>query len=195
MVSSLISSVSGIIEGVGPDWADVSLGAITLRVNVPGPIIDSMGTIGDHVRLHTSLQVREDSLTLFGFLTQDERRAFDTLLGISGIGPRLALAVLSRFTPGSLAAAVDAGDTKAFSAVPGVGNRTASRIILELKGKLDLDWGDTPAVGGDPDAVDALVALGYSDPEARQALSNIPRDGSLSTEDKIRLGLQNLAGG
>jgi Holliday junction DNA helicase RuvA len=195
MVSSLISSVSGIIEGVGPDWADVSLGAITLRVNVPGPIIDSMGTIGDHVRLHTSLQVREDSLTLFGFLTQDERRAFDTLLGISGIGPRLALAVLSRFTPGSLAAAVDAGDTKAFSAVPGVGNRTASRIILELKGKLDLDWGDTPAVGGDTDAVDALVALGYSDPEARQALSSIPRDGSLSIEDKIRIGLQNLAGG
>jgi len=195
MVSSLISSVSGIIEGVGPDWADVSLGAITLRVNVPGPIIDSMGTIGDDVRLHTSLQVREDSLTLFGFLTQDERRAFDTLLGISGIGPRLALAVLSRFTPGSLAAAVDAGDTKAFSAVPGVGNRTASRIILELKGKLDLDWGDTPAVGGDTDAVDALVALGYSDPEARQALSTILRDGSLSTEDKIRIGLQNLAGG
>ena len=109
MVSSLISSVSGVIEGVGPDWADVSLGTITLRVNVPGTTIDSMGTVGDQVRLHTSLQVREDSLTLFGFLTQEERLTFDTLLGISGIGPRLALAVLSRFTPGSLAAAVDAG--------------------------------------------------------------------------------------
>ena len=186
MVSSLISSVSGVIEGVGPDWADVSLGTITLRVNVPGTTIDSMGTGGD--------QVRDDSLTLFGFLTQEERLTFDTLLGISGIGPRLALAVLSRFTPGSLAAAVDAGDTKAFSAVPGVGNRTASRIILELKGKLDLDWGDTPAVSGDTDAVDALVALGYSDPEARSALSSITRDGSQTTEDKIRLALSALAG-
>ena len=194
MVSSLISSVSGVIEGVGPDWADVSLGTITLRVNVPGTTIASMGTVGDQVRQHTSLQVREDSLTLFGFLTQEERLTFDTLLGISGIGPRLALAVLSRFTPGSLAAAVDAGDTKAFSAVPGVGNRTASRIILELKGKLDLDWGDTPAVSGDTDAVDALVALGYSDPEARSALSSITRDGSQTTEDKIRLALSALAG-
>ena len=82
MVSSLISSVSGVIEGVGPDWADVSLGTITLRVNVPGTTIDSMGTVGDQVRLHTSLQVREDSLTLFGFLTQEERLTFDTLLGI-----------------------------------------------------------------------------------------------------------------
>jgi Holliday junction DNA helicase RuvA len=78
--------------------------------------------------------------------------------------------------------------------VPGVGNRTASRIILELKGKLDLDWGDNPAVSGDSDAVDALVALGYSDPEARQALSSISRDGSQTTEDKIRLALQALAG-
>lgn len=161
---------------------------------MPGSTIDSMGTVGDQVRLHTSLQVREDSLTLFGFLTEEERHTFNTLLGITGIGPRLALAVLSRFTPGSLAAAVEAGDTRAFSAVSGVGNRTASRIILELKGKLDLDWGDTPAAGRDTDAVDALVALGYSDPEARQALSSISRDGSLTTEDKIRLALQNLAG-
>ena len=195
MVSSLISSVSGVIEGVGPDWADVSLGAITLRVNMPGSTLDSMGAVGDQVRLHTSLQVREDSLTLFGFLTEEERHTFNTLLGITGIGPRLALAVLSRFTPGSLAAAVEAGDTKAFSAVSGVGNRTASRIILELKGKLDLDWGESPAAsGGDIDAVDALVALRYSDPEARQAMSSIARDGALTTEDKIRLALQNLAG-
>ena len=90
---------------------------------------------------------------------------------------------------------MEAGDTKAFSAVSGVGNRTASRIILELKGKLDLDWGESPAAsGGDIDAVDALVALGYSDPEARQAMSSIARDGALTTEDKIRLALQNLAG-
>ena len=104
------------------------------------------------------------------------------------------LKIRSQAVMPSLAAAVDAGDTKAFSAVPGVGNRTASRIILELKGKLDLDWGDTPAVSGDTDAVDALVALGYSDPEARSALSSITRDGSQTTEDKIRLALSALAG-
>lgn len=194
MVSSLISSLSGVIEGVGPDWADVSLGGITLRVNVPGSNIDAMGAVGEGVRLYTSLQVREDSLTLYGFLTQEERHTFETLLGISGIGPRLALAVLSRFTPGTLATAVDDGDARAFSAVPGVGNRTASRIILELKGKLDLDWSETPAASGDIDAVEALVALGYSDTEARRALASLSRDSALNTEDKIRLALQNLAG-
>ena len=194
MVSSLISSVSGVIQGVGPDWADISVGAVTLRINAPGSNIDTMGKIGATVSLHTSLQVREDSPTLFGFLTHEECYTFETLLGISGIGPRLALAMLSRFSPALLATAVDAGDTKTLSSVPGVGNRTAGRIILELKGKLSLALGDTLAVSGDVDAVNALIALGYSEPEARQSLASIANRDSLDTEDKIRLALRDLAG-
>ena len=137
MVSSLISSVRGSLEGIGPDWVDVLIGGVTFRVNVPASTIDHLGQIGEPVRLHTSLQVREDNLTLYGFLTSDMRRAFVTLLGISGVGPRLALAIMSRFTPDSLALAVSVADTDAFSAVSGVGKKTASRIVLELKGKLD----------------------------------------------------------
>jgi Holliday junction DNA helicase RuvA len=194
MVSTLISSVSGIVEAVGADWVDVSIGGITLRVSVPGSTAGGVGAAGDAVRLHTSLQVREDSLTLFGFLTDDERHTFDTLLGINGVGPRLALAVLSRFAPSSLAAAVDAADTAALSTVSGVGKRTASRIILELKGKLDLDWGGAPAGPLDADALDALVALGYSDTEARRALAAVPADGAASMEDRVRDALQHLAG-
>lgn len=190
----MISSVNGVIKGLGADWADVSIGTVTLRVNAPGSNIDAMGKIDDTVSLYTSLQVREDSLTLFGFLTKEECYTFETLLGISGIGPRLALAMVSRFSPASLANAVDTGDTKTLTSVPGVGNRTAGRIILELKGKLDLTLDDAMAVSGDADAVDALVALGYSELEARRSLASIVRTDPLDTEDKIRLALQNLAG-
>ena len=187
MVSTLISSVSGVVEAVGPDWVDVALGGITLRVSVPGSTASGVGAAGDAVRMHTSLQVREDSLTLYGFLSDEERLTFDTLLGINGVGPRLALAVLSRFAPSALAAAVDAADTAALSTVSGVGKRTASR-------KLDLDFGGAAAGPVDIDALDALVALGYSDTEARQALAALPADGAASMEDRVRDALQHLAG-
>ena len=194
MVSSLVASVSGNIEAIGLDWADISVGGLTLRVNVPGSTTESIGAVGERARLYTSLQVREDSLTLYGFLTEDERQTFETLLGISGIGPRLALAVLSRFTPAALASAVDEGDTGAFLTVSGVGKRTASRIILELKGKLELDWVLGPSEAGDRDVVDALTALGYSETEARQAVAAIPKDDSLPMDERVRDALQRLAG-
>ncbi len=194
MVSSLVTSVAGTVEAIGPDWADISVGGLTLRVNVPGSTAESIGAVGERARLHTSLQVREESLTLYGFLNEDERQTFETLLGISGIGPRLALSVLSRFTPGSLAAAVDDGDSDAFLAVSGVGKRTAGRIILELKGKLEPDWALGPATPGDRDVIDALTALGYSDTEARQAVAAIPKDDSLSMDERVRDALQRLAG-
>ncbi|MCH7745750.1 MAG: Holliday junction branch migration protein RuvA, partial [Chloroflexi bacterium] len=121
MVSSLISSIQGSLESVGPDRVDISVGGVTFQINVPASTGDGIGRVGDHVRLFTSLQVREDSLTLYGFLTEDSRTAFETLIGISGIGPKVALSVLSRFTPASLAVAVSAADTDAFVGVPGVG--------------------------------------------------------------------------
>ena len=147
MVSSLISSIRGGIESVGPDWVDVAVGGITLRLSVPGSTAERMVRLSGEVRLFTSLQVRDDSLSLYGFWTEEERLAFEVLIGISGVGPRVALSVLSRFTPSELAAAVSAGDADAFTAVPGVGKRTASRILLELKGKLEGDWA-VPGRGG-----------------------------------------------
>ena len=183
----------GRLEAVGADWADIALGGITLRVSVPSSSAESLGAPGENVRLFTSMQVREDSMSLYGFDTADARETFEVLIGISGIGPRVALRILSLFTPEALAAAVDAGDLKAFTPVPGVGRRTASRIVLELKGKLEFEPSETTAAP-DADAIDALTALGYSASEAREALAAIPRADANSTEDRVRLALAQLAG-
>ena len=188
----MISSVSGALRAAGPGWVDVAVGGVALRISVPSAAADAAGRVGDAVTLHTSLQVKEDSLSLFGFLTEDERGVFETLLGVSGIGPRLALAMLDRFSPQALSQAVDAGDTRALSTVPGVGRRTASRIILDLKGKLVFESQDAPTAL-DSDLVDALTALGYADSEAREALS--ATDAAASDEDRIRAALEALAGG
>lgn len=193
-MTSLISSVRGTLEGTGPDWVDVAIGGITLRVSAPSPSVEELGQIGSAVRMFTSLQVREDSLNLYGFDSAEARQTFETLIGISGIGPRVALSILSIFEPEALAAAVESGDIKSFTAVPGVGRKTASRILLELKGKLELDWSGPGTPTLDSDALDALVALGYSMVEAREALSGLVEDGSPSTEDKVRMALQQLAG-
>ena len=193
-MSSLISSVQGTLEGAGPDWADIEMGGITLRVNAPSPAIEQFGQIGSPVKLFTSLQVREDSLSLYGFDTPEARQTFETLIGISGIGPRVALSILSIFKPGELAAAVESGDIQSFTAVPGVGRKTASRILLELKGKLELDWSMATAPTLDGDALDALTALGYSPVEAREALSGLAENDTPTTEDRVRLALQHLAG-
>ena len=193
-MSSLISSVRGTLEGTGPDWADVAIGGVTLRVSAPAPSVEALGQTGSPVSLFTSLQVRADSLSLYGFDTPEARQTFETLIGISGIGPRVALSILSTFRPEALAAAVDSGDVKSFTIVPGVGSRTASRILLELKGKLELDWNTGSVSKLDSDALDALTALGYSPVEAREALSALPEDGNSATEDKVRMALQQLAG-
>ena len=191
MVSSLVSSVAGTLESTGADWVEVGLGGVTLRVHVPDTAVGNVGRVGEPVRLFTSLQVRDDSLTLFGFSSDDERQTFETLLNISGIGPRLALAMLGRFSPQALAQTVESGDTKALSSVPGIGRRTASRIVLELKGKLDLDFATGGAAAPGSDLVDALTALGYSDAEAREALATTNPDEP--DEDRIRAALDRLA--
>ena len=194
MVSSLISSVRGKLEGKGPDWADVAVGGVTFRVNVPGSSVEILGPSGDLVLLHTSLQVREDSLSLYGFLTYEARQTFETLIGISGVGPRVALSILSTFSPASLAAAVESSDVKAFTGVSGVGNKTASRIVLELKGKLDDALAMATASAGPDDALNALTSLGYTSAEARQALTAVNSAGEAATvEDRVRLALQELA--
>ena len=191
MVSSLISSVSGTLQQTGANWIDIGVGGITLRISVPDSGVGNLGRVGEATTLYTSLQVREDSLALFGFQTEDERQTFETLLNISGIGPRLALAMLARFSPQALAQTVEEGDTRALSTVPGVGRRTASRIVLELKGKLDLDFAGGTTSTVDADLLDALTALGYSDNEAREALSRTAVD--QPEEERIRAALEQLA--
>ena len=191
----MITGIEGTVADSGPDWLDVAVGGVTVRVNLPMSTAERLGAIGAPVKLLTTLQVRDDSLTLFGFPDREARAAFEMLIGVNGVGPRVALSVLSALAPESLALAVESGDADAFTSVPGVGKRTASRILLELRGKLDFDLTAAGAVHrDDADVVDALTALGYTALEARRALASLPSGEELPVEEKVRLSLGQLAG-
>ena len=194
MVTTLISAVSGKIESKGPEYVDVNVYGVTFRISTPTTTIDQIGESGDSVRLLTSLQLRQDSITMYGFATEEDRIAFDALININGVGPRLAIAVLSTFDAGSMASAVQSEDTGAFVRVPGVGARTASRIVLELKGKLDQSWSIPGGAEIVDDVFDSLTSLGYSIQETRNAITSIntEENNKLNTEEKLRLALQFL---
>ena len=191
-MSTLISAIFGNLETKGVDFADISIGGITLRANIPTKTSEDLGEVGSSVRLHTSLQVRQDQISLYGFSTKKDRTTFDTLININGVGPRLALAILSTFTAGELSTVVNSEDSNTLTQVPGVGKRTASRILLELKGKVD-EISDIVTVDNKAqDVLAALVALGYSAQEARQAMANVPPNEDINGEDWIRIALQHL---
>lgn len=190
----MITSLSGTLSTVGLDWVEVTVGGVGLRVNVPSSLIDQVGQVGDGVKLFTSLQVKEDSLTLYGFPSADGRQAFEALLGVNGVGPRLALSILSRMAPETLAMAVATEDSAEFKGVPGVGTRIAQRIVMELKGKLEIEVTAAPTARPDAELTEALTALGYTMSEVMEAATSLPRDEPLELEDKIRLALEYLAG-
>ena len=191
MVNTLISAVTGRLVSKGSEYVDVEIGGITLRISAPVTTVENIGNLGNEVKILTSLQMRQDSITLYGFITENDRNAFDTLITISGVGPRLALAILSTFDAASLATAVSSEDVNAFKSVSGVGNRTANRILLELKGKMEQTWSIPNDSGELDDVFDSLTALGYSIQEARAAIGSINSE-NLSTEEKIRMALENI---
>ena len=185
----MITSLSGTLSTVGLDWVEVTVGGVGLRVNVPSSLIDQVGQVGDGVKLFTSLQVKEDSLTLFGFPSSDGRQAFEALLGVNGVGPRLALSILSRMAPENLALAVATEDPAEFKGVPGVGTRIAQRIVMELKGKLEIEMTAAPTARPDAELTEALAPLGYTMSEVMEAAASLPRDEPLEFEEKVRLVL------
>ena len=190
-MTTLISAVTGRLISKGSEYVDIEISGITLRISTPITTVENIGNLGDEVKILTSLQMRQDSITLYGFITENDRNAFDTLITISGVGPRLALAILSTFDAASLAAAVSSEDVNAFKSVSGVGNRTANRILLELKGKMEQTWSMPSDPSEMDDVFDSLTALGYSIQEARAAIGSINSD-NLSTEEKIRIALENI---
>ena len=197
----MITSVQGVLEARGSDWVQVAIGGIGLQLFATSATIATLGPVGATVRLHTQLQVRDDSLTLYGFATLEERIAFLALQTVSGVGPRLALLILSAMPPGRLAEAVEAEDADALVQTPGVGKRTAARLIVELKGKLEeiaIGEGVVPvaAPAADPDLTAALQALGYTPMEVRRALAGLPdADREVPLEDRLRRALQTIAPG
>ena len=179
------------LEARGPGWARVRVGGITLHLSLPTSSLEKLGPLGKEVSLHTHLHVREDNISLYGFATEEELALFQSFLGVTGIGPKLALALLSGLPPQRLAVAIESGDTDLLTQVPGVGKKTAQRLVLELKGRLEIAAA-APAAEGDGQVVSALTNLGYSLAEASRAVSALPQGRKLSLEDKIKMALQNL---
>jgi Holliday junction DNA helicase RuvA len=193
----MIASLHGTLESLGSDGAVVNVNGLGFRVYMPTSTLSSLAGIGKEVHLHTYLHLREDSATLFGFASPDELRLFQTLISVSGLGPRLALAMLSAMSLEQLIMAIATANRELLTVVPGVGKKLAERLILELKDKVAAGWVSAPAielVEANTDVLAALTALGYSAAEASRAVTSLPADSELSLEEKIRLALQYFGG-
>ena len=189
----MIAGLRGFVYEKLDDALLVDVGGVIYRVGTSSNTLSEIGAAGDLVELRTHLVVREDQLALFGFLTAEELTFFEVLIGVTGIGPRIACAVLSTFKPDALFGALRAGDVDLLSTVPGIGRKTAARMIVDLRGKLPEDMeGFTPRQD-DRDVVDALKALGYSAQEIQSALSAAGFGAGMTTEEKIVAALQQLA--
>ena len=192
----MIVGVQGALNAIGPDWVHIRVGGVTLQVFVPEAAIGEMGPVGGQVNLYTHLRLRDEQPVLYGFTTQASLELFLLLNGVSGVGPRLALALLSKLGASTLNQAIVSGDIASLASATGVGRRTASRIVLDLKGKVEsFDSEGFPGQASDDlEVIAALTALGYSNNEARRAAANMDRSEELTLEDRIRLVLQQLGG-
>ena len=160
---------------------------------MPTSTLSSLGAIGEEVKLHTHLHLREDNATLYGFATDDELRFFQTLLGVSGLGPKLALAMLSAMSVDKLTMAIATGSVDLLTIVPGIGKKVADRLVLELKDKIAAGWVTTPAAQlaeANTDVLAALTSLGYSVAEATRAVATLPPSSDLTLEERLKLALQ-----
>jgi holliday junction DNA helicase RuvA len=188
----MIASISGKIASIDNNSLVVDLGGVGFQVFVPAPLKDMLHT-GESIYLFTTLIVRQDALSLFGFETRESREYFNLLLTVNGIGPRLALAVLSTLNPDAIRRAIFHEQAEVFSRVPGVGKKTAQKIMFTLQDKIKSIEGLEPIsrIGeADTEILEALTSLGYSVVEAQAALQAIPRDAPQDVEERLRLALQ-----
>jgi len=187
----MISSINGRVTESSGESLVVEVGGVGLEVYAPADFCQQ-AEVGKQVSLQTYLVVRENELSLYGFSTREERRFFTLLLGVNGVGPRLALAVLSTLTPSAIRRAVFAEQAEVFNRVSGVGKTTSQKILLHLKTKIkDVDGLEAAAALDDLDTevIGALTALGYSIVEAQAALQSIPKDAPRDLEERLRLAL------
>jgi len=188
----MIASISGRVQEVYPDSLVVDVGGVGLHVYAPAPWRDRLQA-GESIFLHTYLVVREDALTLYGFETRESRELFSLLLGVNGVGPRMALSILSTLSPDAIRRAVFHEQAEVFQRVPGVGKQTAQKILLYLEHRLPGEAGLAPMAvisAVDTEVIAALTGLGYSVVEAQTALQSIPRDTAQDIETRLRLALQ-----
>ena len=188
---SPIARLTGVVAERGPDWLIVDVNGVGYLVYGPAGTVVA-ARVGADIALHTHLAVREDGMTLYGFASADERRLFQTLTAVSGVGPKAALALLSVMPADELSYAIASGNAAALSRAPGVGQKLASRIVLELRDKLAPEA--PVALPGDaPDVVAALMGLGYSQAEALEAVAKSEPPADAPVEDRVRLALGYFA--
>ena len=199
----MIYCLSGKILKKNPDSAVISCGGVGYWVQIPSSASGALPPVGGEATLYTGLSVSENDISLYGFASEEQQACFKMLTGVSGVGPKAGLAILSVLTPDRIALAISSGDHKAFTAANGVGPKLAQRITLELKDKVgkglagSAELGQVSAAaqsaGGVAQAIGALVSLGYSQSEAAQAVARL--DASLPVEELIRLALRGIAQG
>ena len=200
----MISYVKGPLVDIFEDTVIIEAGYIGLEIHVPLSVLDRLPGIGMETILYTYFQVREDGMSLYGFLNRQDLRMFKQLISVSGIGPKGALGVLSAMTPDDLRVAIISGDAKAISRAPGIGVKTAQRVILDLKDKIDMaevlpaqfaaaEGPEISAGGVAKEAIEALVALGYSQTEANRAVGKVEVAEDMTSEDVLKASLKHLA--
>ncbi|MFC1897493.1 Holliday junction branch migration protein RuvA [Chloroflexota bacterium] len=189
----MIASLHGKLESLDTDGAVINVGGIGFQVYVPTSTLSTLGKIGGEVKLHTYLHLREDNASLYGFASTEEMGLFQNLISVSGLGPRLALAMLSSMTIERLAMAIATSSADLLTEIPGIGKKMADRLILELKEKIGAGWITTPSVQvaeENTEVMAALTSLGYSVAEANRAVASLPTDSKLSLEEKVKQALQ-----
>jgi Holliday junction DNA helicase RuvA len=193
----VIASLHGKLESLSSDQAVINVGGIGFQVYMPTTTLSTLGAPGDEVKLYTHLHLREDNVALYGFAAAEELWLFQTLLSVSGLGPRLALSMLSALSTEQITMAIATASIDMLTMIPGIGKKVANRIILELKDKIGAAWIATPAtqiVQENTEVLTALTSLGYSAAEATKAVATLPATTDLSLEDKIKVALQYLGG-
>lgn len=200
----MIERLRGILAEKDAEGVIVDVSGVGYRAAVPVGVIGSLPPLGEECVLHTRMIVREDAISLFGFATKEERSAFDALTAVSKIGPKLAVAVLSTLSPAEISSAVARDDAVKLATVPGLGKKTAERVVLELKGKefaVFAPEGVTPngsasvvepGAGTYMEAREALTSLGYSLDEAEQALREVPEEKTVTVEGYVREALRRI---
>jgi Holliday junction DNA helicase RuvA len=188
----MIAFVAGTIATKAADRVVIDVGGVGYEAFVSANTLKALPPTGRRAHLFTQLHVRDDAMTLFGFADTEERTLFGHLLGVTGVGPKVALGILSVLSPTSFRRAVATGDADAITVVPGVGKKVAARVILDLKDRLGA--GGDEAVGSGPlaEVREALLALGLSAQEARDALQALPANGDRPVEDLLRDALRGV---
>ena len=199
----MLAFVKGRLIETGADYVVLDNQGIGYLIYTPLSVLENLPPIGQDIKIYTYMYVREDQLTLYGFLTRDDLEIFKLLIGVSGIGPKGALGLLSRISPNEFRFAVMSGDAKTIAKAPGIGPKTAQKLIIELKDKLKLEdmFEENPEVNADvshggnsaeKETIMALVALGYSETEAFRAVQKVDASPDMDSETLLKLALKQM---